>query len=215
MGFGCGLLLGAPGDRPSIGLDGPITDEPESWSFDVSAPYLSPSSPVNGQNSELSEASGSPYTSDSSSSYFGSPIAERSRIADHITRPDNAEQFPVSPTRDWSTPAPHVGSANLLPTLSVTGPPNPPPPIFIPKRGPLSAIIRSESLPDSPIAGVVDLTQQIKTLSQQAFAHGGFADIHWGEWERRLENGQIETVSISVRRLGPALIAHPTDPCCD
>ena len=216
MAFGWGLLLKPHGD-------GPITDEPESWSsnWEVSVPhYLSPSPlvlppPTNIQDSEPSNVSGS---SDSSSSYYFRPfIAEPSRIAaqstsaHHMARPDNAKLFPVSPTGDSSTPA---SSANLLPTLSVTGPPNTPPPPYTPKQGALAPLTRSISLPDFPIPGVVDLTQQIKTLSQRAFAHDGFADIHWGEWERRLENGKIEPVSISVRHLGPALIAHPTGPCC-
>jgi hypothetical protein len=45
---------------------------------------------------------------------------------------------------------------------------------------------------------VIDLTHQIKTLSINAFALGGFADIHWADWEHRLEDGKIKSVRVSV-----------------
>jgi len=48
---------------------------------------------------------------------------------------------------------------------------------------------------------VVDLTQRIKTLSCDALTHGGFSDIHWGEWERHLENGQTETTLVAIKLL--------------
>lgn len=50
-------------------------------------------------------------------------------------------------------------------------------------------------LANSPASSVVvDLTGQIETLSPHAFAHGGFSDIHMGQWARRTDAGQIETV---------------------
>ncbi|KIM84883.1 hypothetical protein PILCRDRAFT_817698 [Piloderma croceum F 1598] len=85
-----------------------------------------------------------------------------------------------------------------------TKPPTPPAPLIIPKRGPLAAIVRSESFPDSPgspISGVIDLTHQIKTLSTYAFAHGGFADIHLAEWKRRSEDGEFQSIQVVIKLL--------------
>ena len=40
----------------------------------------------------------------------------------------------------------------------------------------------------SPIAGVVDLTKNITTVSKYAVAHGGLSDIYVGEWLRTTGN---------------------------
>jgi len=47
----------------------------------------------------------------------------------------------------------------------------------------------------------VDLTQHIRTISIEAFTRGGFADIHWGEWERRLEDRRTETTLVAIKLL--------------
>jgi len=121
--------------------------------------------------------------------------------------------LPASPTGEGSSaPMLQASHAESLPTFSITAPPTPSP-LFIPKRGPLAAIVRREpqpASPGSPVPGVVALTPQIQTLSAYAFAHGGFSDIHWGEWEHRLQNGQIETTRVVIKLLR-ILSRHDTD----
>ena len=51
----------------------------------------------------------------------------------------------------------------------------------------------------SPIAGVVDLTKNVTTISKDVAAHGGLSDIYKGEW-RRVRDCGIEIVP--VRRSG-------------
>jgi len=188
----------------------PITSEPDTYNDSPFNP-----SPSSSANSEVSDGPGTSPGSDASSwtsSWnVGSHLPVPKVPADDITRGDNAELSPTSPIgEDSSASMPQASHAGPLPTFSVTAPPIPPP-LFIPKRGPLAAIVRRETQPDSPgspVTGVVDLTHQIKTLSTYAFAHGGFSDIHWGEWEHRLENGQIETVHFSVLWARQSLIYY-------
>jgi len=190
----------------------PITREPDTYNDSPFNP-----SPSSSANSEVSDGPGTSPGSDASSwtsSWnVGSHLPVPKVPADDITRGDNAELSPTSPIgEDSSASMPQASHAGPLPTFSVTAPPIPPP-LFIPKRGPLAAIVRRETQPDSPgspVTGVVDLTHQIKTLSTYAFAHGGFSDIHWGEWEHRLENGQIETTRVVIKLLR-TLSRHDAD----
>ena len=52
----------------------------------------------------------------------------------------------------------------------------------------------------SPIAGVVDLTKDVKTISTFAVAQGGLSDIFKGEWyQRYCDGGRNEEVIVPVR----------------
>jgi hypothetical protein len=56
---------------------------------------------------------------------------------------------------------------------------------------------------------VVDLTEQIKTVTLHAIAQGGFADIHLGEWENeiRSEDGSVRVEKHQVRQTLPVVPA--------
>jgi hypothetical protein len=49
----------------------------------------------------------------------------------------------------------------------------------------------------SPIAGVVDLTKDVTTVSKYAVAQGGLSDIYVGEWHRPTE-GEPEQKKLVV-----------------
>ena len=164
-----------------------IADEPDK--YDSSTKTFSISRPSSVYSTQISEASDDSGTSFSSSGVAGSRVS-----TDDITRNNDAESSTAPPNTEGSSAS--VSQA-IHTVLLHTKPFTPPAPLVIPKRGPLAAIVRSESLPHSPgspISGVIDLTHQIKTSSKYAFAHGGFADIHWAEWERRSEDGKFESV---------------------
>ena len=200
MGAG-GMLLQV---LSSDSLSASITDEPDE--YDSSTKPFGISHPSSVYNTQISEAS------DDSGSSFNSSGVVGSR--NHITRSNDARSSSAPPTIEGSSA---FASQAIHAVSPHAKPPTPPTPLIIPKRGPLAAIVRSESLPDSPgspISGVIDLTHQIKTLSTYAFAHGGFADIHWAEWERRSEDGKIKSVRMSVLRFALYLSLH-IDSGCD
>jgi hypothetical protein len=197
MGAGGTFLQVLSSDSLSAPLSS-ITDEPDK--YDLSTKTSRPSSVYNAQISEASDDSG---TSFNSSGVVGSHISDAkvTLTTDDITRSNDAEPSSASPTTEDSSAFASQAIHAVSPHTKPLTPPAPLVPLVIPKRGPLAAIVRSESLPDSPgssISGVIDLTHQIKTLSTYAFAHGGFADIHWAEWERRSEDGKIKSVRMSA-----------------
>ncbi|KAF8805661.1 hypothetical protein BYT27DRAFT_7192255 [Phlegmacium glaucopus] len=58
----------------------------------------------------------------------------------------------------------------------------------------------------SPIAGVVDLTKHVKTISTYAVAQGGLSDIYKGEWHQSEmgcdgENKEVVVVAIKLLRI--------------
>ncbi|PPR04154.1 hypothetical protein CVT24_010714 [Panaeolus cyanescens] len=55
----------------------------------------------------------------------------------------------------------------------------------------------------SIIAGVVDLTRFVKTVSEFPVAQGGLSDIYQGEWEKRSEDEpwKTETVKVAIKVL--------------
>lgn len=53
----------------------------------------------------------------------------------------------------------------------------------------------------SPIAGVVDLTKNITTVSKFAVAHGGLSDIYVGEWLRTTGNESAsQKLTVCIQR---------------
>ena len=81
-----------------------------------------------------------------------------------------------------------------------------------PIQPPESAVPESSSALAAP---VVDLTDQIKIMNSHPVAHGGFADIHRGEWVQTAGETQRAAVKpIQVRRtfffplLRPNLISY-------
>ena len=199
-----GILHGLSKDSLTT-LSPPITNEPDT--YDSSSAYFNTPPALSAHSFQSSEESDDFDTSTDASSWassrhVGSHVAARSKgLADDMSQPDNAE--PLTAPESSAASAPQTSHADPLPIISISAPPIPPP-LYIPKRGPIAAIVRRETQPDSPgspITGVVDLTQQIKTLSAYAFAHGGFADIHYGELEHRSEDGQTKIVGILFPRL--------------
>ncbi|KAF8154935.1 hypothetical protein B0H34DRAFT_544357 [Crassisporium funariophilum] len=51
---------------------------------------------------------------------------------------------------------------------------------------------------NSPIAGVVDLTNHVKTISSCAMAQGGLSDIYKGEWYRIDTNNEGHKIEVVV-----------------
>jgi hypothetical protein len=51
----------------------------------------------------------------------------------------------------------------------------------------------------SPIAGVVDLTKNVTTVSKYAVAHGGLSDIYVGEWLRTTENEPPQKLMVCIQ----------------
>jgi hypothetical protein len=200
MGAGGTFLQVLSSDSLSAPLSS-ITDEPDK--YDSSTKTFSISRPSSVYSAQISEASDDSGTSFNSSGVVGSHISDAkvTLTTDDITRSNDAEPSSASPTTEDSSAFASQAIHAVSPHTKPLTPPAPLVPLVIPKRGPLAAIVRSESLPDSPgssISGVIDLTHQIKTLSTYAFAHGGFADIHWAEWERRSEDGKIKSVRMSA-----------------
>lgn len=204
-------------DQPLTGLNGTIAEEPRIWPF-LSEPHfrtsLSSSSADNAHNSKKSNGSGLMEGSNAPSeltscSVVGSQIAVLA--CNTSAQRDNAEELLSSPPPDegFTTSAPQASQPFPLPIL-IARPPIPTPRLLttprllIPNRGPLAGINSPDS-PASPVTRVVDLTQQIRTISKDALTHGGFADIYWGEWERRSEDGQTKTVRMSIPRSDPFL----------
>jgi hypothetical protein len=186
-----------------MSLNGTFPEQSDIWPF-LSEPHLgtSLSSAVdNPQTSGVPESSNLSEGSNASSELSSPPPVARSQImlayAYDSTQRDNAELSASPPAEGFSVSASHASHAFPLPTLPITRPSILGPRLSIPSRGPLAGINSPDS-PASPVTRVVDLTQQIKTLSKDAFTHGGFADIYWGEWERRSEDGPAKTVRMSV-----------------
>ena len=212
MGAGGTLLQVLSSDSLSASFSS-ITDEPDEYDSSTKPFGILHPSPV--YNTQISEASDDSGTSFNSSGVVGSRNHIFDKVlTDDITRSNDARSSSAPPTIEGSSA---FASQAIHAVSPHTKPPTPPAPLIIPKRGPLAAIVRSESLPNSPgspISGVIDLTHQIKTLSTYAFAHGGFADIHWAEWERRSEDGKIKSVRMSVLRFALYLSLH-IDSGCD
>ena len=93
------------------------------------------------------------------------------------------------------------------------------PQLLIPATGrhvsvdtPPSSALDTPQYPPSPITGVVDLTNSIKTLNESPVTTGGFSDIYRAEWckESRAEGGRIElqTVLVSQPLLFPSARSH-------
>lgn len=78
-----------------------------------------------------------------------------------------------------------------------------------PTTAPSSISPQSESLEtpvslSSPIAGVVDLTKDVKTISTFAVAQGGLSDIYKGEWYQLVEDdcdGESKEIVVPVCHL--------------
>ncbi|KIM84884.1 hypothetical protein PILCRDRAFT_817699 [Piloderma croceum F 1598] len=121
-------------------------------------------------------------------------------LAYDSTQRDNAELSASASAHVFSASVPHTSHAFLFPALPTRRPSILGPRLSIPSRGPLAGINSPDS-PASPVTRVVDLTQQIKTLSKDAISHGGFADIYWGEWERRSEDGPATTIFVAIKLL--------------
>ena len=77
---------------------------------------------------------------------------------------------------------------------------------------PPSSALDTPQYPPSPITGVVDLTNSMKTLNESPVTTGGFSDIYRAEWckESRAEGGRIElqTVLVSQPLLFPSARSH-------
>lgn len=169
------------------------TDEHMEYSQSpaASSTYLSLSRSSSTDSSWCSNGSDSgsleSWNSDSEASWLAS-----SRAPAAVT--DKAGSRSASPTRGASyIPQPQSGLVTELPPLLILDQPAPPPPLITALQGPAAALVRGDTVPDPP-ASVIDLTRQIRTSAPHAFAHGGFSDIHWGEWERPTKDGQTSKV---------------------
>ena len=191
-------------NTPSVAaLDDTVPAQFDIWPF-LSKPhfgtYLSPSV-NNAQTSGAPKSSDLSESSNVSSKLPSPPSVEGSHLAAPITlaydstqRDNNAEPSASPPAEGFSASVSHPSQAFPLSALPTTRPSILGPRLLIPSRA-LLAGINSPDSPASPVTRVVDLTQQIKTLSKDPFTHGGFADIYWGEWERRSEDvGPTKTV---------------------
>jgi hypothetical protein len=198
MTFG-GLVHELLNDMP---LAGTIPEQTDLWPF-LSGSHLGTSLSYNAQtsgapeSSDLSEGSNASSELPSPPSVVGSHLAASIKLAYDSTQRDSAELSASPPTDVFSASASHASPAFPLLTIPTRRPSILGPRLSIPSRRPLAGINSPDS-PASPITRVVDLTQQIRTLSVDAITHGGFADIYWGEWERRSEDGPATTVRMPV-----------------
>lgn len=91
--------------------------------------------------------------------------------------------------------APHLRLQVSIPGLALTTAPSSVSPQSESPQTPVSL--------SSPIAGVVDLTKHVRTISTFAVAQGGLSDIYKGEWyqsERECDGGSKEQVVVPVSR---------------
>jgi len=191
---------------PSAALDDTVPAQFDIWPF-LSKPHLGTSLSPSVNNAQTSGAPKSSDLSESSKlsselpsppSVVGSHLAAPMTLAyDSTQRDNNAEPSASPPAEGFSTSVSHASQAFPLSTLPTTRPSILGPRLLIPSRA-LLAGVNSPDSPASPVTRVVDLTQQIKTLSNDPFTNGGFADIYWGEWERRSEDGPAKTVRVSM-----------------
>ncbi|KAJ3517678.1 hypothetical protein NLJ89_g352 [Agrocybe chaxingu] len=140
-------------------------------------------------------------------------LRSRTRALTIVTSPEGMQQDAQSdygpiqyrrPYQSLQSVSTRLSAPNLRievrPQIRITSP-SPPP-------GPESATPQSESPAtpastlNSPIAGVVDLTKYVTTVSAYAVAQGGLSDIYKGEWYKRdPEDGGEKVVVVAIKLL--------------